>query len=584
MKKRNTDLLQFGLWIGIVVAVAALSTLLYFKWDLTEENRNSLSEESKALIEQIEEPVYVRVYLHGEFPADYKRLEQTIEERLAEFNSLSGGLVEYEFIDPYEEPDEKKRVEIFKSLDLKGLKFSNLTFQKDGAEVSKIIWPGALIEYQGKEFPIMFMRSDVPIGNAEMLNQAVNNLEYEFISAFRGILRTEKPSIAVLQGHGEIDPKHIHSFLSGLAKNYNIQFVTIDGKINAFSDKLPEIADRQNAYDLLIVAGTDQKVGDKDRFVIDQFVMNGGKVLWLLDALAMDLDSLRSGGTAIAIANETGLYEMLYEYGARLNRDMVIDYQGAPIVLDNGPMGNQRNYVQKSNYYAPVITSEKNNHIIARNLDPIFTEFAGNIDTVNHNPEIHKTPFLFSSPLSKEFKSPVRIDLELLREDDKYFMTGNKPNQILGLIMEGSFPSAFRDQLPDSIRRDPNIAYRAKSADTKMIVISDADIAYNEIRPEIDKKTGDTLEFVMPLGYDRQFKNVIYDNRDLLMNCVNYLLGDESLIDVRSKNILVRKLNKAKIVAEANYWKVLNTAVPLVVLALMGSSVLYLRKKKWSKA
>jgi gliding-associated putative ABC transporter substrate-binding component GldG len=577
MKKRNSDLVQFFLTVGILCAVALLSSVVFFKLDITAEKRNSLSKTSLEMLESLEEPVYVRVYLHGEFPADYKRLEQAVEERLAEFNNLSDGLIEYEFIDPYEEADEKKRQEIFAALDEKGLKFSNISYEKDGAEVNKIIWPGAIVEYKGKEYPVQFMRSEMPLSDPEMVNFSVNNLEYELASSFRRILRDRKPLIGVLEGHKEIPRMNLSYLAYALKDNYNIKPVTINGKLDALSDKLPEFQYRSNAYDMLIVAGPDTVVPDKDRFLIDQFIMNGGKVLWLLDALHMDLDSIKTGGLAMAVSNENGLYEMLYEYGVRLNRNMVIDFQGAPIMLDNGPMGNQRSYVEKSNYFAPILTSENHPHPIAANLDPIFTEFAGSIDTVNQNKNIRKTPFLFSSALAKEFKAPVRIDLELLRETAEYFKTNNKPKQIMGILLEGTFPSAFNDYLPDSVRKSADIAYRATSEPTRMIVISDADIAYNEVRSENGK------DYPMPLGYSKEFKRVMYDNQDLLLNCVNYLLDDASLIDVRSRNIQVRKLNKDKISTEKNYWKSLNTASPLFVLAIFGTAVVYSRKKRWTK-
>ncbi len=527
------------------------------------------------MLESLEEPVMVHVYLHGEFPADYKRLEQAVEERLEEFNNLSDGLVEYDFIDPYAEADEKKRQEIFKALDEKGLKFSNITYEKDGAEVSKIIWPGAIIDYQGKEYPVQFMGSEMPLSNAEMVNFSVNNLEYQLASTFKRIIRERRPQIGILQGHKEIKPIYLDAFLKTLTEDYDLRLVNIKGQLSSVSKKVEDLKYRTNKYDMLIIAGPDSVVPDKDRFIIDQFVMNGGKVLWLVDALQMDLDSLKTGGTSMAISNENGLYEMLYEYGVRLNRNMVIDFQGAPIILDQGPIGNQRSYVEKNNYFAPILTSEKNPHPIAANLDPIFTEFAGSLDTVNQSKNVRKTPFLFSSDLAKEFKAPVRIDLELLRETGDYFKTNNKPHQIMGLLMEGTFTSAFNDYLPDSIRKDPSIAYRSSSEPTQMIVISDSDIAKNDVRVENGKK------YTMPLGYSKQVNRVIYDNKDLLLNCVNYLLDDASLIEVRSRNIKIRKLNKDKISNEKTYWQTLNTASPLFVLALFGTSVVYFRKKRW---
>jgi gliding-associated putative ABC transporter substrate-binding component GldG len=195
------------------------------------------------------------------------------------------------------------------------LKFSNITYEKDGAEVNKIIWPGAIVEYKGKEYPIQFMRSEMPLSDPEMVNFSVNNLEYELASSFRRILRDRKPLIGVLEGHKEIDRIHLADLLYTLKDNYNVKPVTIGGKLNALSDKLPELQYRSNAFDMLIVAGPDTVVPDKDRFLIDQFIMNGGKVLWLLDALHMDLDSIKTGGLAMAVSNENGLYEMLYEYG-----------------------------------------------------------------------------------------------------------------------------------------------------------------------------------------------------------------------------------------------------------------------------
>jgi gliding-associated putative ABC transporter substrate-binding component GldG len=227
--------------------------VIFFKLDITAEKRNSLSKTSLEMLESLEEPVYVRVYLHGEFPADYKRLEQAVEERLAEFNSLSNGLIEYEFIDPYEEADEKKRQEIFAALDEKGLKFSNITYEQDGAEVNKIIWPGAIVEYKGKEYPVQFMRSEMPLSDPEMVNFSVNNLEYELASSFRRILRDRKPLIGVLEGHKEIQRIHMADLLYTLKDNYNVKPVTINGKLNALSDKLPEFQYRSNAYDMLIV-------------------------------------------------------------------------------------------------------------------------------------------------------------------------------------------------------------------------------------------------------------------------------------------------------------------------------------------
>jgi gliding-associated putative ABC transporter substrate-binding component GldG len=289
------------------------------------------------------------------------------------------------------------------------------------------------------------------------------------------------------------------------------------------------------------------------------------------------MDSLRKSDVTMATSNENGLYEMLFEYGVRLNRTLVIDFQGAPIMLDNGPMGNQRGYVERTNYYAPLMLAPNNPHPITSNLDPIKMEFAGSLDSVNRNPEIIKIPLLRSSELSKELKAPVRIDFGLFNLDQKYFTTGNKPYQIMGMIMEGSFPSAFKDHTPVEVKTDPQIAYRDKSAPTKMIVIADGDIAYNDV----DVRDGKPLPIA--LGYDPQFRRVLYDNKEFLLNCMNYLLDDKALISVRSRTIQLRKLNEAMVQNYKNQIKVQNTAVPLLIILVIGVVQFIIRKRKWAR-
>jgi len=298
----------------------------------------------------------------------------------------------------------------------------------------------------------------------------------------------------------------------------------------------------------------------------------------MLDALKINMDSLRHSDVVMAVSNENGLYEMLFEYGVRLNRSLVIDFQGAPIILDNGPMGNQRAYTERTNYYAPLMLSPNNSHPIMSNLDPVKLEFAGSLDTVNQNPEVRKIPLLYSSELSKELKAPVRVNLELLRFDQKYFSAGNQPNRMMGIIMEGKFPSAFKDQIPMKIRQDPEIAFQEKSRPTKMIVISDGDVAYNYV----DFKGGQARPYA--LGFDPQFKRVIYDNKEFLLNCMNYLMDDQALISVRSRTIVLRQLNSAKIQSSRQTIQTANTALPLFVITVLGFAQFVVRKRKWVKA
>lgn len=577
MKARRTDLFNLFLSIGILFFLAFILTFVFFKLDLTEEKRHTLTEPTKEMLGSLEDKVFVRCYLTGEFPAGFKRLEQNIKERLDEFRDYSNSQIEYEFIDPYSSGNKKTIEETENALYEKGLRFTRLSYEENGAQQSKLIWPGAIIEYRGKEYPVQFFKSDMPEPSDEMINSSVNSLEFELASNLRKALRKDKPAVAIIQGHGELLPIEMADYLNGLEQNYAIDIVTIDERINALSDKVESLPQRKNLYDAIIIAKPDSAFSDKDRVIIDQYIMNGGKVLWMVDPVLTDLDSLRAQQQTMGVSNEMGLYEMLFEYGARINRNIVIDFQAAPIAFDAGPMGNQRNIQMFSWYYSPLLFPPANAHPIVANLDPIKYEFASSIDTVNSSPLVKKIPILRSSELSKALKTPVRINTSVVELGMDYFKQGAMPNQIMALMMEGQFNSAFKDQLPLAIRQDPVIAYKESSVPTAMMVIADGDVVRNAVM--------ETPQGPVPqaLGFDRYAKRVIYDNKEFLLNSMNYLLDDKALISVRSRTIKLRKLDESVVAANRTRIQVENAALPIFVLLIIGGVQVYVRKKKWTK-
>jgi gliding-associated putative ABC transporter substrate-binding component GldG len=579
MKRKRSDILQLSLSLGIVLISAFLLSFYFFKLDLTEEKRHSLTPATQEMLSNLPDPLFIRCYLHGEFPAEFKRLENSIKERLDEFVDYSNGQIDYEFIDPYESGDEKIIKETEKALDEKGLRFTNISFNEKGAQSSKLIWPAAIVEYQGREYPIQFLKAENLFNAEQMVNTSVNNLEYELANGLRKITRTKRPEIAILNGHGEISNIQLADFTYGLSENYKVNpSLILNEKMNQISDKVDGMSRRINKYDALVIVGPDSVFSDKDKFIIDQFIMNGGKVLWMIDAMKINMDSLRNPSGTMALSNEHDLYEMLFEYGVRLNRSIMIDFQGAPINLDNGPMGNQRAIVNRTNYYAPVVFSSQNSHPIAANLDPIKLEFAGSLDSVNSNSSVIKKILLRSSALSKELKAPVRINLDLLTRGPEYFQNGNNSEKVLAMILEGTFKSAFKDQIPDTIRNNSAIAYAEKSVPTKMIVIGDGDIAKNKF----GKRDGKLAP--LALGYDPDCDpyNLCYDNKEFLMNCMNYLLDDQALISVRSRTIELRKMAEEKIISSGSVIKAINMVVPIALVIILGIIQFIWRKKRWT--
>ncbi|MFN9393345.1 MAG: gliding motility-associated ABC transporter substrate-binding protein GldG [Flavobacteriales bacterium] len=577
MHTKRTDLVRFFLILGIILLGTYLLSFFFVKWDLTEEKRHTLTPATREMLQEMQDRVFVRCYLHGDFPAGFKRLEQNIRERLQEFRDYSDGRVDYEFINIYESGNKKTIAENEQALFEKGLRFTRLTFEVNGATQSQLVWPAAILEYKGKEYPVQFYKSDMPEPTDDMVNSSVNNLEYELASNFRKALRRDRPAIAVLEGHRELEDIRMADFLLALEENYDLDFVKIDERINALSDKLPNSTVRTNKFQALIVAKPDSLFSFRDRVVLDQFVMNGGKVLWLVDPVLTDLDSLSAQQQTMAVSNEMGLYDMVYAYGARMNRNLVIDFQGAPIAFDAGPQGNQRQIQMFTWYYAPLVFPPDNPHPIVANLDPVKFDFASSIDTVNQDPAIRKVPLLFSSLLSKELKTPVRVNTAIVELGQDYFAQNPTPGRIMALLMEGEFPAAIQEGLPAEFKTSPDIAYRDRSVPTKMIVIADGDVVRNQVMP--------TPEGPVPqaLGYDRYARRVIYDNKEFLLNCMNYLLDDQALISVRSRTIKLRKLDEAAINKNRTAIQVRTVALPILVVMGLGSAQYVMRRRKWTK-
>ncbi len=576
-KQKQSDIVQWLLSSVIVLVLAVLSSLFFTKFDLTQEKRHSLTDASKEMLAEVDDVIFVRVYLNGTFPAKWKRLQQSIKEALDEFRDYSGDQIEYEFIDIYESGDEKTIGENEKALWEQGLRFTNIFYEENGAKKYQNIWPAAMITYKGENSPVQFYKSENPDPSDEMINNSVSNLEFELASKIRNLMRREKPSIAFLDGHGELEPIETADWTRTLNEDYDVTTVRLDNQVSALTDKLPGVPERQPKYDLLIVAKPDSVFSYKDKLLIDQYVMSGGKVLWLIDPILTDLDSLAQNQQTIGLTNEMGLYDMLFDYGVKLNRNMVLDYQSDLIFLDAGRNGNQRIYEPFNWYYAPVVLSTPDGHPISAKLDPIRFDFASSLDFVGNDPRIQKTPLLKSSALSRIQNAPVRINTAVVNFDIDYFTNTGTSEQNLAVLLEGNFTSNFKDRLVDTLKKSAEFAFRERSADTKMIVIADGDIARNKVMP-----VEGGMYQPLPLGYDRNARRVVFDNKDFLMNCVNYLLDDEALISLRSRTIELRKLDQMAVVKDRGFWQGLNMVIPLALVVLLGIVNGVLRKRKYT--
>jgi ABC-2 type transport system permease protein len=575
IKTKRDDIIQAILILGIAAVVVFLSSFAYTKFDLTEEKRHTLTDATEVTLENLEDVVFVKVYLEGDFPAKYKRLERAVREKLDEFHDVSDGNVQYEFIDPYESDDRKTISDTEQLLYDRGLSFTMLYSEGQGVQEAFKIWPGALLTYKGEETAVQFLKSQNPDPTNEMINASVNNIEYELTSAISRVKRKEQPRVAFIEGHGELPEPEVEDFSRTLEEFYAVRRTKIDGDINALTKKVDGMPNRILNYEAIIIAKPDSLFSDKDKLIIDQYIMNGGSVMWLVDPIHADMDSLRQKMNFLGTTNETRLEDQLFHYGARLNRDIVIDRSCAMIALDGGPKGNMRNVQLYDWFYSPLVIPPDTAHPIVNNLDPVKMTFASSMDTVNASPHIRKIPLLTSSYYSRTMKAPVRVSTNIVGINPN-FSENNNPHQLMGVLMEGNFTSNFSNRLPDTLLNDPEIAFRDSSKFARMVVISDGDVIRNGV-----KRTREGL-MIQPLGYDEYAKRVIYDNSEFLMNCLNHMLNDESLIAVRSRSIELRNLDQEQIIAEKTMWQTINMALPILLVVLFGIVQFVIRKRRFT--
>ena len=568
---RRSHLIEMVAVLAILVAVNVIGNFLFFRIDLTSEHRYTLSKSTKRMLKSIDEPVLFRVYLEGEFPADFKRLQKETREMLNQFRAYSR-YVEYEFVNPNDFDNRESQQIFYQKLAAKGIQPTQIQVKSNAGVSTQIIIPAADVVYKGQETSIQLLQNQKYVSEVELLNNSIQNLEYTLSSAIRGLSRGSKESIGFLQGHGELSGGHLYDIQRALQEFYSLDYVTIDGQIQSLTLHHKNNADSSyshfNKYDLLIVAKPTQPFDDRDLFIIDQYIMHGGKVLWLIDAMNADLDSLARQGQFISTRVPLRLDEMLFAYGVRIKPDLLLDIRCRPIPIQVGMVGQKPQFRFCPWYYFPEIVPLAK-HPIVRNLDLIKTDFVSSIDLIDN--DIDKTVLLSTSEYSRKKNAPVMVNLaEAQMEPDKRLY--DKSNIPIAVLLEGEFNSAWRNRLAPELTSQDAIGYRDKSKKTSMIVVSDGDVIKNRYNAT------DAASY--PLGYDH-YTETMYANKDLLLNMVNYLVGDNGLMETRSRDIRLRKLNMVKANENKVVYQTINILAPLALLTLVGAGVALGRRRKY---
>jgi ABC-2 type transport system permease protein len=558
---KSQSILQLLMIIGLVVLLNLILNPYFFRIDLTKEKRFSLGEASKNLAQKVTQPLYVKVYLEGEFPAGFKRLSRSTKEMLDEFSSYSNGNIQYEFIDPFYQADAKKTEDIILELGNKGLQPTNVQIKKEDEFAQKIIIPGAIVYYQGKEFAVNLLKNQFGQNPEEVINSSIELLEYEIANTLRKATQGKSKKIAIIEDHGELGRWDLAEAQAMLSQFYEVERLPL-------SIQVPQ---RLNDYAGIIIAKPTQEISEFDKFKIDQYIMNGGKVLWLVESQQAEMDSLLKENIFVSTTYPTRIDDMLFKYGVRVNGNIIQDLQcnGIPILTGMKDGVPQQKLLPWPFY--PVAPGNEA-HPISKGIEPVWFQFASSIDTLN-NSDIKKTVLYQSSPYSRVLSAPTRVDLNTARLDlqPEMFRRNSKGNFIMGILLEGRFLSNFQYRYDAS--KTPDLPFKDHVDNNKMIVISDGDV----IRNQFKKSTGE----VYPLGYDR-YTQETFGNKKLIQNCMDYLCDDSGIIEIRSKEITLRMLDKGKVKKERNFWVMINIGLPIVLILFFGLINKWVRKRKYT--
>lgn len=558
--KKWFDILSLVIWLALIILVNFIGSNFFNRLDLTEEKRYTLNESSRERLENLDEVVFVRVYLEGDLPTEFRELRNATKEMLDDFRAYAGENIQYEFINPSESPDEKERVEVYQELTRQGLQYTNIRLQTGDKMSEQIVFPGAILSFKGRETPIQLLKSQTGATEQQMITNSIQQLEYEFMSAIDKITSTYKKKVAFIEGNEELSALETADSKRALEEFYEVSRIKIDQNLDALEGQ-----------DAIIIARPDSAYDERDKFIIDQFIMNGGKVIWFIDPVFARMDSLRKSTMTMGLVLEYNLEDQLFHYGARLNGDLVMDIECINKPIVTGYIGNQPRQEMFPWFYEPLLSGNEA-HPITQNLDRIKTEFVSTIESVAGD-SVTSTPLLLTSEKSRTVAAPTRISFNILREPPKYEMFTKGP-LTTALLLEGKFTSVFTNRLPRKLLDDDGINFKERSAPTKMIVVSDGDIIRNPIS-KLENK-------FFALGYDK-YSQKVFGNREFVLNAVNYLCDDSGLLNVRSKNFKIRLLDQAKIDEDRTFWQVLNTSVPLVFILVFAIVFITIRKRRFAQ-
>ena len=554
-QKKIESLLRFVIIVMLLLICNVLAQDYFFRLDLTEDQRYTITEATENLLSGLEDVVYVDVYLEGDVPAGFKRLQRSIRETLEEFRNIAGANVQFNFIDPSEAVSPEARNEFYQRLAAKGLQPTNIIDNDGGKKTEKIVVPGAVISYGGEERGVMLLRGNQAASPEEKLNQSVEGVEYALASTIQELAQERRFRVGWLTGHGELDSVRVSSVQEAIAEKYVLEEVFLPA------------AENLSRYDALIMAKPTQPFSERVKYKLDQYLLNGGRGLFFVDQVLVNMDSAGGAGT-LGIPLDLNLTDFFFNYGIRLNQNLVQDLSSGAYPVVVGYMGNEPQIQMMPWPFFPVLNNY-GPHVLVRNLDATYGQFMSTIDTVKSD-GVSKIPLIFTSEYARTFAAPVRVSVNDLRRDlnpDQY----NQGPLPVGFLLEGGFPSLYQNRfLPEGVAKEGFM----DAGEAKLITVADGDFIANEL----NFQTGEPY----PLGF-APFTRQTFANQEFVMNALAYLTNEEGLILARNKEVSIRPLDPVQAEEEKLFWQVLNLAGPVLLVILLGILFNYSRRRRYTQ-
>ena len=580
--------LRILLYALVLVVFNFMANEFYFRLDLTKEKRYTLSPSSLGLLNKLDDDLYVTIFLDGDLPIEYKQLQSATRDILNEYRLASDGKIKFDFEDILADKDIKEKEAILKDIFQKGLQIEQPDVRPDEAPTQKYILPSGIVFYKGKEYPINLLKRQFGKSLEVEINNSIELLEYEIGTAIRKGLSGKSIKVAFSSGHGELSSTQTADIANSLSEFYSLDRINLNltdsncyknfasDVVNnpqkpVFSILVEGLINQLKSYKGLIIAKPTLEFTEPEKYILDQYVMNGGKIIFLVENLLAEMDSVAKYGQVMTVNHSHNLDDILFQYGVKVKPNLVQDIQchGIPAINQQTNRPGFWPWI-----FYPLFSAVDDNPV-SRNLENVWGRYCSTIDTTSRK-TLKKTVLLRSSPQSRVAANPVLISLDILknRQDPSNFRNGN---QISAVLVEGEFISPFRYR--DGVKRSFDLPFSESIEQNSMIVISDGDLIRNQVSSD---------GRVYPLGYDKfaskQFSTPVeFANKKFFLNCVDYLCDENNLIEVRSKEVILRLLDKSKLKNEKLFWQSFNMILPILIILIFGFVNSFYRKRRWAR-